>query len=180
MHRAETETMAASMNRGRAIKIVAIAVVAVSAVIVGGWRAERFFSSTDFCISCHVMRYPFEEMKRSLHYAASGGIPECGDCHLPRDPVDRTITHAAKGIKDLYGVFTKDISSQEGFSRYRDELADSAAADLRRWDGGPCRGCHGVPVPSSAPGRAAHMKLQRGEATCIDCHRGIFHAAPGT
>ncbi len=153
----------------------AVAVVTCVAVFVF-LRAERHFSSTGFCTSCHAMTYPYEELKRGSHYGARGIDPGCGDCHLPPEFFKRNWVHVTSGIKDIVSAATNDFSTPEKFNERRADLVRKAVSDLKKWDSSPCRACHKNPRPGSAFGRAAHEALKTGEgATCIDCHRGIFH-----
>ena len=153
--------------------IVAFAIAI--ALIFGGWKAERFMGSNGFCTLCHSMGYPFEELKRSSHYKTLGIDPQCGDCHLPGGFLNRLKAHALSGVTDLYGEFTKDLSTYEKFSLYRDELAERARRNLKNWDSSPCRTCHKNPRPASDNGKAAHRMLKEGK-TCVDCHRNLHYS----
>ena len=156
------------------IRII-ICLIIASAIIFGALRGERFFSSTAFCTSCHTMGYAYEELKKSSHYGRLGIDPQCGDCHLPSGFLNRLKAHALSGVTDLYGEFTKDLSTYEKFSLYRDELAERARRNLKNWDSSPCRTCHKNPRPASDNGKAAHRMLKEGK-TCVDCHRNLHYS----
>lgn len=160
----------------RTITAIIIA-AAISMTAFWAWKAERFLSSTQFCASCHSMSYPYEELKTSGHYGRLGINPECGDCHLPPDLLGRLRAHVETGIKDLYGEFTRNISTPEKFNRHKERLAASAVEKIKRWDSSPCRACHKDPKPRSVSGQNSHILLKEGKKTCVDCHRQIHYQA---
>jgi cytochrome c-type protein NapC len=49
---------------------------------------------------------------------------------------------------------------------------------MRAQDSVTCRSCHeaGAIAPKSEAGRAAHARVGKGGATCVDCHRNLVHA----
>ncbi len=140
-------------------------------------RMERHLSSTQFCVSCHSMTYPYEDLKRSVHYGRLGIDPECGDCHLPPEPYRRVKVHILSGIRSMIGEYRLDISTREAYDEHRARLNERAREDIRSWSSSPCKGCHKGPRPDSEYGREAHKTMQPKGLTCIDCHRGIYHKA---
>lgn len=155
------------------IIVISFAAGATAALLALG--AERYFSSTAFCVKCHAMSYPYEGLKRSIHFGKKGFRPECGDCHLPTEPLPRAVAHATEGIKDIISSLRLDLSTKEAFEKHREEFEEKARANIRLWNGSPCKGCHKDPQPASAVGRSAHGSMIKDKTACVDCHRGIFH-----
>ena len=138
-------------------------------------RLERHISSTSFCISCHSMTYPYEDLKNSAHYGRLGINPECGDCHLPPEPFRKLRVHISSGIRSAIAEYRFDLSTREDYDEHRARLAKRAREDIRSWSSSPCKGCHKAPRPETEYGIQAHKTMQAKRLTCVDCHRGIFH-----
>lgn len=167
----------ASFIRKRWPVLVLVAVLA-SAATLAGVAAERYTSTTAFCVGCHSMTWPYEEVRSGPHYGNLGVNPECGDCHLPPEPVARMKAHVVSGVRDIISEMRGVISTREDFLEKRAELAERARENLRAWDSSPCRSCHTDPRPRSEMGRAMHERIKGskgGEATCVDCHRRVGH-----
>lgn len=162
------------ISYGRAISFIIVLLIGGAATLAG-LRVEEYTSSTRFCLSCHSMSFPYERLKGSVHYGTLGINPECGDCHMPPGLFKRSLVHVTAGIKDTINTFRIDLSTEEEYDRHRDDFREKAVEALRSWDSSPCRACHKSPRPESGFGRAAHASMANGEATCVDCHRGIFH-----
>jgi nitrate/TMAO reductase-like tetraheme cytochrome c subunit len=153
----------------------AVAGVLVVAVIFGG---EAALSTTGFCVSCHSMSYPAEELKKSSHYAALGADPECKDCHIPQGIANfhrAAFTHLYDGTRELYLELTGDYSTVQKFNARRLEAAHAARMNLKRWDSVTCRACHRNARPPGESARDAHKKMETKGATCIDCHQNLVH-----
>lgn len=158
-----------------ALAAAVVVAVVVFAATVAGFRAERYFSSTRFCVGCHSMTYVYEETRRSSHFGPLGLDPECGDCHLPARPLARLWVHASAGARDVARELAGGFSTAEEFASARAGLAHRARVDLRRWDSGPCRSCHANPRPASEFARLMHDRMDTGDWTCIDCHQNLVH-----
>ena len=51
-------------------------------------------STEEFCVSCHSMETPLEELKQTVHWSNNSGVrATCPDCHLPHD---KTAKYARK------------------------------------------------------------------------------------
>ncbi len=76
-HRAAIAAWLASRTRGYRLALGAgIAVVLVSAGLVGGWSYNYMMHENDFCSSCHVMKSAFGKFQTSEHSKL-----KCHDCH---------------------------------------------------------------------------------------------------
>ena len=146
-------------------KLLAIAVfVFVIAIAVnnGVIYSERYFTSVEFCTSCHAMTYPYEALKTSVHWGRVGMNPGCVDCHFPPSFTGKLKVHIRNGIRDTISNLWLDLSTKEAFDKHREEFVERARAEIRGWDSAPCRECHKDPKPGSESGKAAHA-LMKGE-----------------
>ncbi len=85
--------------------------------------------------------------------------------------------------KEVWGKIFGTINTRRKFLEYRRELAEHEWARLKANDSLECRNCHSSVAMdlSKQTERAAtiHTRyLLSGEATCIDCHKGIAHELP--
>ncbi len=158
----------------RIIVISVVVTVAVIAIVDGGMKV---LSSTTFCLSCHDMTYPAEELKESGHYGSLGVNPECHNCHIPPDFIGEIKAHVVDGTRALIGELTKDLSTKEKFDEYRAEFAHNARIGLKKMDSATCRTCHKHPMPPTDEAAAQHKKMETEGATCIDCHQNLVHEA---
>lgn len=160
---------------GGALLLGAAGALALVAAVFGG---EAALSTTEFCVSCHSMSYPAEELKKSSHYGALGANPGCKDCHIPQGLANfhlAVATHVVDGARELIHEFRSDYSDIRKFDARRPEMAHDARMNLKRWDSVTCRACHKDPQPPGADARAAHEKMRTHKATCIDCHQNLVH-----
>jgi nitrate/TMAO reductase-like tetraheme cytochrome c subunit len=160
---------------GGALLLGAAGAIALLAVLFGG---EAALSTTPFCVSCHSMSYPAEELRKSSHYGALGANPECKDCHIPQGLVNfhlAVASHVIDGARELVLELKNDYSDIRKFDARRPEMAHDARMNLKRWDSVTCRACHKDPQPPGADARAAHEKMRTHKATCIDCHQNLVH-----
>ncbi len=163
-------------QHGGALLLGAAGALTLLAALFGG---EAAVSTTEFCVSCHSMSYPAEELKKSSHYGALGVNPGCKDCHIPQGLANFHLaiaTHVVDGARELILEFKNDYSDIKKFDARRPEMAHDARMNLKRWDSVTCRACHKNPQPPGADARAAHDKMRTQKATCIDCHQNLVHA----
>ena len=72
-------------------KIPALGLLSVGAVItivgvVAMNKTLDYFSTNEFCTSCHTMQQNYEEYKQSVHFKNASGVrADCADCHQPKD-----------------------------------------------------------------------------------------------
>ncbi len=162
-------------ERGGTLLLGAALAVVLAAAALGG---EAAVSTTEFCLSCHSMSYPAEELKKSSHYGALGANPGCKDCHIPQGLANfhlAVATHVIDGARELVLEFKNDYSDIKKFNARRPEMAHDARMNLKRWDSVTCRSCHRDPQPPGADAKAAHEKMRTQKATCIDCHQNLVH-----
>lgn len=162
-------------QHGGALLLGAGGAVLIVAAVFGG---EAALSTTEFCLGCHSMSYPAEELKKSSHYGALGANPGCKDCHIPQGLANfhlAVATHVIDGTRELVLELKNDYSDIKKFDARRPEMAHDARMNLKRWDSVTCRACHKDPQPPGEDARAAHEKMRTQGATCIDCHQNLVH-----
>ena len=141
-------------------------------------------NTEQFCISCHEMETNvYEELTRTVHFSNRSGVrASCPDCHVPHEWTDK-IARKMQASKEVWGKIFGSINTRQKFLAHRLELAQNEWARLKANDSLECRNCHSavaMDFSRQAP-RAAEIHatyLLTGEATCIDCHKGIAHELP--
>jgi nitrate/TMAO reductase-like tetraheme cytochrome c subunit len=139
-------------------------------------------STTQFCMSCHEMKVMQEELSKTVHFKNRTGVRlECGDCHVPRDAVDKLVSKL-EALDDVYAHFIGAIDTPEKFEARREVMANVVWTEMKANGSRACRVCHAFGAMEFAkqadrPRRKHNEAMSNGE-TCIDCHKGIAHALP--
>jgi nitrate/TMAO reductase-like tetraheme cytochrome c subunit len=164
--------------------LVALGIV-ISAIAVIGTQVMVHVTGTDeFCgTACHSMQWVANEHRESLHGATRTGMrATCHDCHIPRNYPELLWYKAVAGTKDVIGEIRGVISNEEKFKQERMHMAGLVWAEYRANDSRACRGCHqfsqDVLAKQQEMVQVIHAPVLEGKATCIDCHKGVGHAAP--
>lgn len=169
--------------RGKAVPAFVIAGAFVG--VGGGVGFDTFLghtSTTTFCLSCHEMNIPQEELSRTIHFKNRSGVRAgCGDCHVPRHQPDKFIAKV-RALDDIYAHFMGAIDTPEKFEARRLVMAEKVWTAMRADGSAACRACHSFEAmafeaQSSRPRRKHNQAIETGE-TCIDCHKGVAHALP--
>lgn len=151
----------------------------------GGFNTALEVTNTEtFCISCHEMRdNVYQELTNTVHFTNRSGVrATCPDCHVPHGWTDK-IARKMQASKEVWGHLFGTIDTKREFLDIRLELAKHEWTRLKANDSLECRNCHSevaMDLSQQAP-RAAEIHtrfLLSGEATCIDCHKGIAHQLP--
>ena len=157
----------------------------VGAIGVIGTQVMVHVTGTDqFCgTACHSMQWVAKEHQQSIHGASRTGMrATCHDCHIPRDYPELLWYKAAAGTKDVIGEIRGVISTEDKFRQQRMHMANLVWVEYKSNDSRACRGCHefssDVLAKQQDTVRALHAPTLDGRATCIDCHKGVGHAAP--
>ncbi|QDW67191.1 cytochrome c3 family protein [Luteimonas granuli] len=154
-------------------------------VFWGGFNTALEATNTEaFCTSCHEMEANvFEELKPTIHYSNRSGVrASCPDCHVPHDWTDK-MARKMQASKEVWGKVFGTINTREKFLDNRLKLAQHEWDRLKANDSLECRNCHdynSMDLTRQAT-RAAFIHrsyLATGQATCIDCHKGIAHRLP--
>ncbi len=159
--------------------------VVVAALVLGGIAgasamglsvyAVHATSTTQFCLSCHEMRYVAQQgWMHSTHYSGrSGVVATCSDCHIPPGLWPMLWTKMRDGTHDIYvHLFGEHDPKKMDWERLR----RSARAKIHD---SACRRCH---ANMTSPGMGlkaimAHRQYLRGlgHNKCIDCHDRPIH-----
>ncbi len=156
--------------------------IAVAGVVTMN-KTLDYFSTNEFCVSCHTMQQNYEEYKQSVHYSNAKGIrADCADCHQPKDFIPK-IWRKIGASKDLYHHFiTGKIDTPEKFEEKRLEMAQAVWERMKNDNYKTCTTCHSYDAMDHAkqsPQGATEMKAaSKDNLACIECHKGIAHELP--
>lgn len=151
----------------------------------GAFNTALEITNTErFCISCHEMENNvYQELTRTVHFSNRSGVrASCPDCHVPHDWTDK-IARKMQASKEVWGKVFGTINTRRKFLDKRLELAQHEWHRLKANNSLECRNCHSsvaMDLSKQTP-RAAEIHtryLLSGQATCIDCHKGIAHELP--
>lgn len=159
--------------------------------IVGGigiWGAlntgMEWTNRTEFCISCHEMTIPYEDLKKTIHYKNRAGVSvSCADCHVAssKNPIDygRKLTMKLLAARDIIGHISGVVDTPEKFEAHRLEMAQRVWARMKETDSRECRNCHKFETMDKTKQKDRSVVKHEGAIedgkTCIDCHKGIVH-----
>jgi cytochrome c-type protein NapC len=163
--------------------LLGLGVIVASA---GGFTiAVESTNSVEFCISCHDMRYNYEEYKKTIHYSNPAGVrAACSDCHVPKRNWFMEMQRKLIAGKDVWAELTGTIDTKEKFEARRMEMAKAEWARMKESDSAGCRNCHSFESMNiegqDKMARKKHTQaaLKESGKTCIDCHKGIAHTLP--
>jgi cytochrome c-type protein NapC len=154
-------------------------------IIWGGLNiGMEYTNRSDFCISCHEMTIPFEELKKTVHYKnRSGTTVQCADCHVAssKTPTDYLFKSFQKlmAARDIIGHIKGTVDTPEKFEAHRLTMAKRVWAQMERRDSKECRNCHSFETmdPDKQKDRSVvkHEGAIEDGKTCIECHKGIAH-----
>jgi nitrate/TMAO reductase-like tetraheme cytochrome c subunit len=140
--------------------------------------------TNEFCGgACHSMQWVAKEYQQSTHHANNFGVQAgCHDCHIP-DHYPQLLWYKTKaGIHDAIQEVLGSISTEEKFKKERLRLAKSVWAEYKANNSENCQHCHKFNAEIVAKQKdfvkPMHEQFLAKTATCIDCHKGIAHAAP--
>lgn len=165
--------------------VLAVGGFAAGIIFWGGFNTALEATNTEqFCISCHEMQdNAYAELQTTIHYTNRSGVrATCADCHVPHDWVDK-IARKMEASKEVWGWLFGTINTPEKYEDKRRELAEREWARLQANDSLECRNCHhfeymDLTLQQSLASQMHAMVLGTGDATCIDCHKGIAHHLP--
>ena len=144
----------------------------------------EYTNRSDFCMSCHEMTIPFEELKKTVHYKnRSGTTVQCADCHVAssKTPTDYMFKSMQKLIaaRDVVGHILGTIDTPEKYEAYRLTMAERVWERMKDRDSKECRNCHDFKTMDPAKQKDRSVTKHEGAIedgkTCIDCHKGIAH-----
>lgn len=139
-------------------------------------------STEEFCVSCHSMETPLEELKQTVHWSNNSGVrATCPDCHLPHDKTPkyaRKMQASREVLSELSGKYNEEGS----FEEHRAEMAEREWARFAANGSKECKNCHSYDrmnfeKMSKAAQKAMKPAAERNQS-CVDCHKGIAHHLP--
>jgi cytochrome c-type protein NapC len=163
--------------------LFALVVTGIVLGVVGvvGFNYTLHATSTDeFCSTCHKNDAAKEWHASFHHNNREGFVAHCSDCHLPQEFGPKMV-RKIKAAKEVWGHITGVINTPEKFEAHRLEMAESEWARMRANNAQECRNCH---HPESMVDKeksyvaSMHESALAGGKICIDCHKGVAHAAP--
>ena len=166
-----------------------LALVIVGIVVgAGGVIATQVMvaatGTNEFCgNACHSMVWIAKEHQQSVHYANRTGVQAgCHDCHIPHEYPQLLWYKAKAGIHDAIGEVRGIISTEDKFKKERLRMAKMVWAEFKETNSANCRHCHAFTPEIIAKQKEMvqpmHKMVLSKESTCIDCHKGVGHAAP--
>lgn len=139
-------------------------------------------STEEFCVSCHSMETPLEELKQTVHWSNNSGVrATCPDCHLPHD---KTAKYARKmqASREVLAELSGKYNEEGSFEEHRAEMAEREWARFSANGSKECKNCHSYDrmnfeKMSKAAQKAMKPAAERNQS-CVDCHKGIAHHLP--
>ena len=154
-------------------------------IIWGGLNmGMEYTNRSEFCVSCHEMTIPFEELKKTAHFKnRSGAAAQCADCHVAnsKTPTDYMFKSFQKlmAARDIIGHLKGTIDTPEKYEAYRLEMAKRVWERMKERDSKECRNCHSFASMDTDKQKDRSVVKHEGAIedgkTCIDCHKGIAH-----
>ncbi|MDP1732949.1 MAG: NapC/NirT family cytochrome c [Sulfuritalea sp.] len=166
------------------LRMIVIGIVGGIAIWGGLNTGMEYTNRTEFCLSCHTMQTPYEELKKTVHYSnRTGTTVGCADCHVAssKDPFDyaRKLTQKVFASKDVIGEILGTINTPEKFEAHRLTMAKRVWAHMKETDSKECRNCHKFEKMDTTKQKdrsaVKHEGAVQDGKTCIDCHKGIAH-----
>jgi len=166
------------------LRMLVIGVV-FGVVVWGGLNTGMEYTNrSEFCISCHEMTIPYEELKKTVHFSnRTGTTTACADCHVAssKNPIDygRKFTMKVLAARDVIGHISGIVDTPEKFDAHRLEMAKRVWKKMKDADSKECRNCHNFDTMDLSKqkkrSQVKHEEAREEHKTCIDCHKGISH-----
>src|SRR5499427_9076872 len=171
--------------RWSVLSLLVIGVVVGFVATAGTQVMVELTGTNAFCGgACHSMQWVAKEHEESVHGANRTGVHAgCHDCHIPRGYPELLWYKAKAGAKDVIGEIRGVIATQALFEHERARMAQDVWDEYKANGSRNCRNCHEF-TPETLKkqkefAQPMHQQVLEGKATCIDCHKGVGHKAPG-
>ncbi|MDG6882331.1 Cytochrome c-type protein TorC [Phocoenobacter uteri] len=166
---------------GLGVLLVTGAIAGIIAWIVFNTVLEET-STEEFCVSCHSMEQPLEELKEKAHFSNKFGVAAtCADCHLPHKKIDKYL-RKIEALKEIFAEMTGKYDEEGSFEKHRLEMAEREWARMSANGSQACKNCHRydrMKFDEMKPAAREAMKAAAAkDQSCIDCHKGISHHLP--
>lgn len=176
--------MVAMTTRSKLKIFFILALIFVAGVVFAGLFNVGLSATntTEFCISCHSMEFPYKEYQESVHYKNASGVKAgCADCHVPKS-LGPKLWMKINAYNDVLHQFLGTVDTPEKYEEHRWEMASRVWAKMKSTDSRECRSCHDFAdmdlSEQDKMGRKKHGNAEDKGQTCIDCHKGIAHEEP--
>ncbi len=166
------------------LSLLVLGALAGLAATVGTQVMVKVTGTDKFCgTACHSMQWAAAEHRASVHGVNRTGVKAgCHDCHIPHRYPELLWYKAKAGIKDAIGEMRGIIATEEKFKQERLRMAKEVWAEYKENNSRNCRYCHQFSKEVVAKQRdfvqPMHEQVLQGNATCVDCHKGVAHSAP--
>jgi len=166
------------------LRMIVIGIVGGIMIWGGLNMGMEYTNRSEFCMSCHEMTIPFEELKKTVHYKnRSGTTVQCSDCHVAssKTPTDYIFKSFQKlmAARDVIGHIKGTVDTPEKFDAHRLTMAERVWERMKDRDSKECRNCHDFKTMDPAKQKDRSVTKHEGAIedgkTCIDCHKGIAH-----
>jgi nitrate/TMAO reductase-like tetraheme cytochrome c subunit len=170
--------------RWSVLALLIAGVVVGSVAVIGTQVMVAATGTNEFCGgACHSMTWVAQEHKQSVHFANRTGVQAgCHDCHIPHAYPQLLWYKAKAGTHDAIAEASGVISTEEKFKKERLRLAKMVWAEFKETNSANCQHCHAFTPEIVAKQKEfvqpMHQLVLKKESTCIDCHKGVGHAAP--
>ena len=170
--------------RWSVLALVVVGLVIGAGAVIGTQVMVAVTGTNEFCSNaCHSMQWVAEEYRQSGHHLNRTGVQaSCHDCHIPHQYPQLLWYKAKAGLHDAIGEMRGVISTQDKFEKERARMAELVWAEYKENGSANCRTCHAFSAEVVAKQKdfvqPMHEQVLAGQATCIDCHKGIAHTAP--
>ena len=157
-------------------------------IVIGilGWSSFNTIidktSEETFCVSCHSMQQPLEELKQTAHWSNKSGVSAtCSDCHLPHEGLDK-YARKFEALRELWAEMSGKYNESGAFEKHRLEMAEREWARFEKDGSKQCKACHSYEKMDfdkmSEQARKAMLPAKETNQSCMDCHKGIAHHLP--
>ena len=174
------------LNPPKCSMLLMLTVGSILGIIIWGGlnMGMEYTNRSEFCLSCHEMSIPYEELKKTVHFKnRSGAAAQCADCHVAssKTPTDYMFKSFQKlmAARDVIGKITGVIDTPEKYEAHRLTMAKRVWERMESRDSKECRNCHDFKYmdPEKQKDRSAvkHEGAVEDGKTCIECHKGIAH-----
>lgn len=141
-----------------------------------------YTSEEEFCVSCHSMQKPLEELKQTAHWSNNSGVTAtCSDCHLPHNYTDK-FARKVQAIREVWAEFSGKYKDEGAFEKHRLEMAEREWARFEANGSKECKACHSYERMNfdkmTEAARKAMIPAAEKDQSCMDCHKGIAHHLP--
>ena len=163
--------------------VVGVVIFAGGIIFAGLFNVGLSYTNkTEFCTSCHSMKWNLAEWEESEHFLNHAGVRVgCANCHVPKQLFPKLLAKVM-AAKDLWHEILGTIDTKEKFEAYRWKMANRVWAKMKATDSRECRNCHSWDAMAfdeqDRVARKKHARAREEGKTCIDCHRGVTHEMP--